>query len=482
MRRLLLVVSMVVLAGCNRDLFKPGSGAAAIAGSAKLTPERLAGFVGEAKGAQLNNETADFITNVWVDFALFAQAVAKNENLTDSATIAAAMWPQITELKATSWHDSLMAKRVSVTPDAVSKAYDAGDVRIFQHILIHQSATATPEEKAAARKQAQKAVAAVKGGTPFAQVASQMSQDPGSARDGGMLPIGPKGRFVPQFDSVAWNLTPGQMTGIVETPFGLHIIRRPPLAEVQDRFDQYLRQAEIGALDSLYMDSLAIQKHLKIESGAPALMKEAINSPDKMAKSSKALATYDGGKLSVEEFLRWARVLPPQVTGQLKTAPDSMLTRFAKILSTNILLINQADSAGVKPTAEQWAEMTKQYTQVLDSVKANMELAPAADSSGSQAERLKVADTKLDTYMDQILTSQKRFMPLPSSLGQVLRDRSKVEINNTGVSKALEIARASQAAKDSTAKKPDSSGTARPTGMQPAPGPAPVPATPAPGN
>lgn len=481
MRRLLLVVSMVVLAGCNRDLFKPGSGAAAVAGSAKLSPERLADFVGEAKGAQLNNETADFITNVWVDFSLFAQAVARNENLTDSATIAAAMWPQITELKATSWHDSLMAKRVSVTPDAVSKAYDAGDVRVFQHILVRQSATATPEEKAAARKQAQQALAAVKGGAPFAQVASQLSQDPGSARDGGFLPIGPKGRFVPQFDSVAWNLAPGQMTGIVETPFGLHVIRRPPLAEVQERFDQFLRSSEIGALDSLYMDSLALQRHLKIESGAPALMKEALATPDKMHKSSKALSTYDGGKLTVEEFLRWARVLPPQVTGQLKTAPDSMLTRFTRILSTNILLINQADSAGVKPTPEQWAEMTKQYTQVLDSVKANMELAPAADSSGSQAERLKVAETKLDTYMDQILSSQKRFMPLPSSLGQVLRDRSKVDVSTAGVTKALEIARTKQAAKDST-RKNDSSGTAAPTGMQPAPGPAPVPATPAPGN
>ena len=78
MRRLLLVVSMVVLAGCNRDMFKAGAGVAAVAGSAKLSSERLADFVLEAKGAQLNNETADFITNVWVDYSLFAQAVAKN--------------------------------------------------------------------------------------------------------------------------------------------------------------------------------------------------------------------------------------------------------------------------------------------------------------------------------------------------------------------------------------------------------------------
>ena len=480
MRRLLLVVSMVVLAGCNRDLFKPGAGSVAVAGSARLSPERLADFVGEAKGAQLNNETADFITNVWVDYSLFAQAVARGENLSDSATIAGAMWPQITELKATLWHDSLMAQRIKITPDAVTQVYNAGDIRVVQHLLVRSAATATPEEKAAARKTAQKAIAAVKGGTPFAQVASQVSQDPGSARDGGYLPAGPKGRFVPQFDSVAWNLAPGEMSGLVETPFGIHVIRRPPLSEVQDRFDAYLRQSEMGTLDSLYMDSLAIQKNLKIEAGAPALMKEAITNPDRQSKSTKALAVYDGGKLTVQDFLRWARVLPPQVTGQLKSAPDSMLTRFARILSTNILLINQADSAGIKPSPEQWADMVKQYNQQIDTVKAHMDLAAAADSSASQAERLKVADAKVDAYMEQILVGTKRFIPLPSSLAMVLRERTKVDLSDAGVAKALEIGRSRQAAKDSTGVK-DSAAHA-PTGMQPAPGPAPVPTAPAPGK
>ena len=158
-----------------------------------------------------------------------------------------------------------------------------------------------------------------------------------------------------------------------------------------------------------------------------------------------------------------------------------MLTRFARILSTKILLINQADSAGVHASAAEWAEMTKQYVQQLDTVKAHMDLAPAADSSASQAERLKVADAKVDAYMDQILTGTKRFTPLPSSLAMVLRERGKVELSDAGVAKALEIGRARQAAKDSTGAK-DSSKAAGPTGMQPAPGPAPVPATPAPGN
>ncbi len=204
-----------------------------------------------------------------------------------------------------------------------------------------------------------------------------MSMDPGSARDSGYLPAGPKGRFVPQFDSVAWALAPGAMSGLVDTPFGVHIIRRPPLTEVRDRFDAYMKQSQVGAIDSLYMDSLALHKDLKIEKTAPLLVKTAMADPDKSSNSTKALATFNGGSLTVHEFLRWVRVLPPQVTGQLKTAPDSMITRFVKILATNVLLVNEADSAGIKPSPEEWADMKHQYTVQIDSTKAALDLGAA---------------------------------------------------------------------------------------------------------
>ena len=222
-------------------------------------------------------------------------------------------------------------------------------------------------------------------------------------------------------------------------------------------------------------------RNLKIETDAPSAHEGRDQQPGQDdASPPRRSPTYDGGKLTVQDFLRWARVLPPQVTGQLKTAPDSMLTRFARILSTNILLINQADSAGVKPTAEQWADMSEQYQAQLDTVKSHMDLAAAADSSASQAERIKVADAKVDAYMDQVLTGAKRLHPAPGiPLATVLRDRAKVELSDPGIAKALEIGRARQAAKDSTAKK-DSAG--RPDRHAAGPGPAPVPVGPGTGE
>ena len=64
----------------------------------------------------------------------------------------------------------------------------------------------------------------------------ELSEDPGSKADSGFLPPSPKGRFVPAFDSVGWTLGPGQVSGVVETPFGYHIIKRPSKDEARSRF------------------------------------------------------------------------------------------------------------------------------------------------------------------------------------------------------------------------------------------------------
>ncbi len=124
--------------------------------------------------------------------------------------------------------------------------YGVEEQRRASHILI----TAEGGDKAAARKKAEAALAAVKANPgDFAKIAKEQSKDPGSAAQGGDLGFFGKGMMVKPFEDVAFSLKQGEISEIVETDFGYHIIRvteiKPaeakPLAEVRAEIERELR-------------------------------------------------------------------------------------------------------------------------------------------------------------------------------------------------------------------------------------------------
>ena len=66
--------------------------------------------------------------------------------------------------------------------------------------------------------------AIVEGGADFADLARKQSDDPGSGRAGGELGWAPRGTFVPEFEAAAYRLDVGEVSEVVESPFGFHII------------------------------------------------------------------------------------------------------------------------------------------------------------------------------------------------------------------------------------------------------------------
>lgn len=72
---------------------------------------------------------------------------------------------------------------------------------------------------------ANKILDSLKKGADFAELARKYSDDPGSAAQGGDLGFVKRGVFYPEFEAVAFSLAPNQISGIVESPVGFHIIQ-----------------------------------------------------------------------------------------------------------------------------------------------------------------------------------------------------------------------------------------------------------------
>jgi hypothetical protein len=465
----LLLAGSLTACSSFRDLFSAHADVAAEAGAQRLTPERLAQIMSSSKGIQPNRDAANFVSNVWIDYTLFGQAVANGKLPLDSASIAQAVWPQVSELKGNHWHDSLMARRSSIAPTAADSLYRGNEVRVLQHILYRVPPNAVPEVRNVARKKAEGTLARIKRGADFGQLASQVSEDPGSKADRGFLPPSPKGRFVPAFDSAGWSLAPGATSGVIETPFGYHIIKRPAMDAVRERITAYLAQSAGSRLDSIYMDSLANQNKIQIQKDAAGAMRGAAENPDEARHSNKKLTTFKGGELTVAEFMRWIQALPPQYATQLRQADDTMLTQFARVLTQNLLLLRQADSAKIRITPAEWTELTTHYRAQVDTLRSEMGLDTTTlwDSTAAPADRGKVAAAKVDQYFDRLVSGKSRLRPLPAAMATLLRDRGKYQIYEAGVNRAVELAQAEKGKTDSTKAK---------TGpLQSAPGPAPIP-------
>jgi peptidyl-prolyl cis-trans isomerase D len=124
-----------------------------------------------------------------------------------------------------------------------------------RHILFRYPPKATAEDKAKVREHAQEVLAKVKAGEDFSELAKQYSEDP-SAAQGGDLGTFTRGKMVAPFERAAFSLAPGETSDLVESPFGLHIIKveskepahTQPLDEVRAQIADKLKQEKAREL------------------------------------------------------------------------------------------------------------------------------------------------------------------------------------------------------------------------------------------
>lgn len=126
--------------------------------------------------------------------------------------------------------------KITVSPEEMRKYYDTNKAEFERKESVHAShilaritasadAKANEESKANAKKKIEEVEKKLKGGADFAKLATEMSEDPGSAPKGGDLGFFTKGQMVPVFEKTAFELEAGKISPIVESEFGFHILK-----------------------------------------------------------------------------------------------------------------------------------------------------------------------------------------------------------------------------------------------------------------
>ncbi len=475
MRRSMVLVAAVAIlgSGCgDGGAFTAHPDVVAKAAGQELSAARVSDILSTAKGQAPTPEAADFIAGLWVDYTLFAQRVAKDNFAVDSAFIAGALWPDISSLRAAHYHDTLVARGTKVSPKTADSIYQAGVTRVHQHILI-LTQDSSDAYKAKARKRIEGLLAQAKGGANFAALAKANSQDPVSAMDDGFLPPAEQKAWAPEFSEAGWKLKPGEISGVVTTTYGYHILRYPTAEEAIPRLSSAVQQLQMRTIDSTYFAELNKEFKLEVAPDAAAKMRAALEAIDAQRDDKGKLVSYKGGAFTVSDFLQWTMgasadpTMGRQLIGQMKAAQDSQLVQFVKSITEASLLIKDAEKNKIQITKEEWTELKTRFEAGIDSLRVAMQLTPdQLDPKASEAERSKAAALKVDQFFDRMTSGQTPLRLLPAMVTWTLRSDAKYGINAVGVKRAVELA---------TAKLGPVPEATPPGAVQPAPGPAPVP-------
>lgn len=165
--------------------------------------------------------------------------------------------------------------KVDVSDEAVKKFYDENPGKFEKpemvraaHVLIGTKDQTTgtdlsDEQKTAKKKIAEDILKRAKAGEDFAKLAKEYSDDPGSKDKGGEYTF-PRGQMMPAFEAAAFSLNTNQVSDIVETPYGYHIIKlyekipakKIELDEVKDDIKEYLGNQQVQKQLPEYMAKL----------------------------------------------------------------------------------------------------------------------------------------------------------------------------------------------------------------------------------
>jgi peptidyl-prolyl cis-trans isomerase D len=216
--------------------------------------------------------------------------------------------------------DGLRAK-ITIPAADVQQAYNTNieqystpeQVRA-SHILLKTEGKDDATVKAKAEDLLKKA----KGGADFAELAKANSEDEGSAKNGGDLDFFGRGRMVPEFDQVAFQLQPGQLSDLVKTQYGYHIIKVTDKKAASTRSIDDVRQQ--------LTDQLAFERAQTQANEIAAQLEKEIKKPADLERVGKArgLPVLESGFFARDEPIMGLGPAPEAASRAFEMKPDEV--------------------------------------------------------------------------------------------------------------------------------------------------------------
>jgi hypothetical protein len=439
----LLCLAMAASAvACGPDA--GGSGLVARAGDYELTVDDAVALLVDEESLPGQASVVRSLAELWADYILLAEAAADDSTFA-TVDFGGLVQPLLDQMMVLELRDSVIRLDTAITAEELERLYaeDASTVQLrARHILLTYPLQATEAQRDSVRAELESIRTRIVGGTSFEQMARTYSQDPGTASAGGDLGYFGRGDMVAPFEEAAMRLEPGQVSEVVQSPLGLHLIqlvdrRVPSFADVADDFRQFVLLQRNASAESTFVAGLEERASPTVVAGSAGVVRELARAPETVLTgraADRALVQWSGGAFTAGELLTLLRADQPALRDEVIRGTDEDLDGFLLAQARRELLVEEARRAGLDPTPARVDSLETEARRQLQAAARGIGLMSLDQAPGEPRERA-IARSAREALADN-LSGATRIVPL-GLVGFQLREGTSIVIFDSGIGEVL---------------------------------------------
>lgn len=437
---------MVALAALAMAACEPSSNETLVAraGDYEFTVARAVELLGP--NAELPNQpqVVASLADLWIDYTLLADAALNDPDFL-GVDVSDLVEQQVQGEMILALQDSMVRPDTLIAEDELRTLYqqEAPGLRVrARHILMGVPPQSTEAQRDSVRARMEEILGRVRAGEDFATLAQNISQDRGSGAQGGDLGEFGIGEMVRPFEQAAFALEPGEVSEVVETPYGFHIIKSdgkvvPSFEEGAEDFRASVVARRFQEAESVYVAQLQESAGVEVVEGAGQLVKDiTTDAAGQLAPraANRALVRFRGGTLSVGEFVAFLESRPQVAQLILNSTPQAIEEDLLKGLAQREVFIQAARDAGLDKSAEHRDSLATEVRSALAEGAELIGVKGIVVPEGMTAEEAVQASVIL--VLRGIVGGTVDPLPL-GALGLALRKDRRVELFEAGIMDAV---------------------------------------------
>lgn len=240
-----------------------------------------------------------------------------------------------------------------------------------RHLVILAERWRPDEERERARNRAVEARERALAGEPFPELAGEVSEEPGAEARGGLLEPGREGTWVPEFWEAALALEEEELSSVVETEYGFHVLRLEARREVPF---SAARERVVSDVAAMIGGRTGWEEWVDAQRGDIQL--ELGDDPELPGSPDEVLARWDGGELTRGDLRAVLPARGADTVRRIERGDQDVLVRVIRDAALTRRLLDEARSRGLAVPEATVTRIEREWIRTVDGWAATFQFEP----------------------------------------------------------------------------------------------------------